>query len=118
LLPAAFRTSRCCQSNVEILKLTSTWDDKHYIESPLLGFAFDPEPLKTALAKNAAVTTEKAGVLEAGQAPDVDKALKDLNQALKAAALDEELQKKQDQVDAFLKDHKDQVDKYLQAIKT
>jgi putative aldouronate transport system substrate-binding protein len=104
------------ESDVQILKLKSTWDDKHYIESPLLGFAFDPEPLKTALAKNAAVITEKGGILEVGQAADVDKALKQFNDALKAAALDEELSKKQAQVDAFVKANPAQIDKFKTAL--
>jgi putative aldouronate transport system substrate-binding protein len=105
------------QSDINILKLKSTWDDQHYIQSPLLGFDFDPEPLKTALAKNTAVITDKAGALEVGQAPDVDAALKTLNQALKAAGLDEELAQKQAQVDAFVKANQAQLDKYNAAIK-
>jgi putative aldouronate transport system substrate-binding protein len=105
------------ESDVRILKLKSTWDDAHYIESPMLGFDFDPEPMKTALAKNLGVITEKGALLSNGQVPDVDKGLKDLTAALKAAALDEELAKKQGQVDAFAKANKAQVDAFYVKIK-
>lgn len=75
---------------------------KTNMTSRLAGFNFDPEPVKTELARRAAVWAELAVPLIFGMVADVDKAVDELIQREKEAGTDAILAEYQKQVNAFL----------------
>jgi putative aldouronate transport system substrate-binding protein len=73
------------------------------IVNPLAGFSFDPEPVKTELAKRAALMDDLGKILDYGLTADVDQKLEAYKTAMKEAGEDVILAEVQKQVDAFLK---------------
>lgn len=68
--------------------------------SPLLGFSFDPEPIKTEMASCKAVIDEFINGLDTGSI-DPEKNLPQMLDKLKAAGADKVIAEKQKQVDAW-----------------
>ena len=72
------------------------------VTSPISGFNFNPEPVKTELARRTAVWSELGVPLVFGLVADVDKAVDQLIQKEKDAGTDAILAEYQKQVNAFL----------------
>lgn len=71
------------------------------IDSPVLGFAFDPDSVKTELASLTNVLEQYREGIEHGVL-DPDKNLKEFNKKLKASGLDKIIDEKQRQLDEWL----------------
>jgi putative aldouronate transport system substrate-binding protein len=69
--------------------------------SALLGFIFNPEPVKSEIAQVTAVTAEVTPVLNTGSMPDFDKYISDMRQKLKNAGIDKIMNEAQKQIDAW-----------------
>jgi putative aldouronate transport system substrate-binding protein len=72
------------------------------IPSPVAGFTFDTDPVKTAIANRQAVMDQYGRILQFGLRSDVDAAVDEYIQRLNAAGTNEILAELQKQVDAFL----------------
>ena len=70
-------------------------------KSPLIGFLFDPTPVDQKMADCRAVTSEFMTALQQGQYEDMQTALANFRQRLKAAGCDEVIAEKQRQLDEF-----------------
>lgn len=85
----------------EASDLAKGWESNVY-HYPLETFVFDNSNVKTEIANVGNVMLRYAIPLEYGVAKDVDAALAELNQQLKAAGVDKIQQELQSQIDAFL----------------
>lgn len=70
------------------------------VQSVLLGFSFDPTPVKTEIAQIATVTAQYVPLLETGSV-DPEKVLPEFIDKLKKAGSDKILQEEQKQIDAW-----------------
>ncbi|MBP1965353.1 ABC transporter substrate-binding protein [Paenibacillus aceris] len=68
--------------------------------SPLLGFSFDPTPVKTEIAQIGTVTAQYVAMLETGSS-DPDKVLPEFIEKLKKAGSDKIIAEEQKQIDAW-----------------
>jgi len=73
------------------------------VSPPVAGFSFDPEPVKTEIAKRQAVMDEYGVPLRYGMVEDVDTAVAEYIQKLKDAGTDVILAEMQRQMDEFRK---------------
>ncbi|MBM7565925.1 ABC transporter substrate-binding protein [Paenibacillus sacheonensis] len=81
------------------------WDETIKINetakaSPLLGFSFDPTPVKTEIAQLSTVTSQYVPLLDTG-AVDPDKMLPEFVAKLKTAGVDRVIAEEQKQIDAW-----------------
>ncbi|WP_238327737.1 ABC transporter substrate-binding protein [Paenibacillus gorillae] len=81
------------------------WEDtvklnESAVQSPLLGFSFDPTPIKTEIAQVATITAQYVPLLETGSV-DPEKMLPEFIQKLKKAGSDKIIQELQKQIDAW-----------------
>lgn len=82
-----------------------TWEETIKINetakaSPLLGFSFDPTPVKTEIAQVSTVTTQYVPLLETGSV-DPEQGLAEMLKKLKAAGADKIVAEQQKQIDAW-----------------
>ena len=70
--------------------------------SPLIGFQFDPTPVRQKIADCSSVASEYMLALQQGQYKDKDAALKEFRDKLKKAGCDEVIAEKQRQLNEFL----------------
>jgi putative aldouronate transport system substrate-binding protein len=70
--------------------------------TPLIGFQFDPTPVRQKIADCRAVASEYMTALQQGQYKDKDAALAEFREKLKKAGCDDVIAEKQRQLDAFL----------------
>lgn len=70
--------------------------------SDILGFVFDPEPVKTEIANCSAVVSEELRMLDAGSVEDVDAALDRFLSNLETAGSDRIIAEAQRQLDAWV----------------
>ena len=70
--------------------------------TPLIGFQFDPTPVRQKIADCRAVASEYMTALQQGQYKDKDAALAEFRSKLKKAGCDDVIAEKQRQLDAFL----------------
>lgn len=71
------------------------------IASPILGFAFDTEPVKLQLTSVTKIAKEYEAL--GGGALEVEKGLKEMNAKMKTAGIDEVIAEMQRQIDEFMK---------------
>lgn len=99
------------QFNAKFLKgqASNIWDETVKLNnsaegSPILGFSFDPEPVKTELANCNSVVSEYSIMLQTGSV-DPDKILPEFLSKLKSAGVDKLLAEEQKQIDQWKKDN-------------
>ncbi len=73
--------------------------------SPLIGFSFNPEPVKTEVTQCSAIYAEAAAVLYTGIAPDYDKYMTELKDKYTKAGIDKVMAELQKQLDQWKKDN-------------
>jgi ABC-type sugar transport system, periplasmic component len=88
---------------------STVWDDTIKINnsasaSPILGFSFDPEPVKSELAKCSSIVQEYIPQLTTGTV-DPDKVLPEFISKLKSAGSDKIITEEQKQIDQWKKDN-------------
>lgn len=83
-----------------LIDMIPEWDTKDVIPSPVMGFTFNPEPVKTEMSKLQTVIDEYYSALCYGTV-DPDKVLPEFVQKLKNAGLDKVVSETQAQIDAW-----------------
>ena len=90
-----YRTGQAAGIWEETIKL-----NENAVPSVLLGFSFDPTPVKTEIAQTATVTSQYVALLETGSV-DADKFLAEFIGKLKKAGSDKIIAEEQKQIDAW-----------------
>ncbi|WP_338131381.1 DUF3502 domain-containing protein [Cohnella rhizosphaerae] len=73
--------------------------------SGILGFIFNPEPVKTEIAQVSAIQKESNPILTTGSMPDFESYYTDLQKRLDAAGMDKIMAEAQKQFDAWKADN-------------
>lgn len=84
----------------DVWEVTKQWNEEA-VASPLLGFNYNPEAVKTQVAACQAVLDEYLPALETGSVDDVDATLDDMLEKLETAGVNELIAGLQEQVDAW-----------------